>query len=152
MNFNAEIWTIKSIFKYKKYTFLTIVGSLVDITLFTLPAFFVAEVVKYLTNSQYNLAFQSIALYFIVGVVQVLFFGTAAYYNEVLAHRITTDMTFDLYKALQGRSLTYLDKFDIGQIMASATNDTRQVNIGLSPAIFPDIFASGCYLLVTGHF
>ena len=135
MNIHPELWVIKSIAKYRKYTTLTIIGSLVDITLFTLPAFFLALVIQSLTNKNYDNAFTIVGIYFIIGVIQVIFFGTAAYYNEVLAHRITTDMTIELYQALQSRSLTYLDKFDIGQIMARATNDTRQINIGLSPAI-----------------
>ena len=106
-----------------------------DIVFFTLPALFVAAVIQYLTIHDYNQAITVIGIYLVIGFIQSVFFGTAAYYNEVLAHRITTDMTMSLYKSLQDRSLTYLDKFDIGQIMASATNDTRQVNIGLSPAI-----------------
>lgn len=135
MNIHPEAWIIKSILKYRKYTLLTIIGAIVDITLFTMPAFFVASVIQALTEKNYNFAFLLVGIYLLVGIVQSLFFAMAGYYNEVLAHRVTTDMTQELYEALQGRSLTYLDKFDIGQIMARATNDTRQINIGLSPAI-----------------
>ena len=135
MNIRPELWVVKSTLKYRKLTAITIIGSLVDITLFTLPAYFLALVIQSLINADYANAFKLIGIYFIIGVIQVVFFGMAAYYNEVLAHRVTTDMTIELYKALQDRSLTYLDKFDIGQIMARATNDTRQINLGLSPAI-----------------
>lgn len=135
MDLKAEIWILKYIAKYPKYTLLTIIGSLVDIVLFTLPAYFVAELIRLLTEGNFSFGISLIGLYLLVGFIQSLFFGIAAYFNEVLAHRITTDMTLELYVNLQSRSLSYLDKFDIGQIMASATNDTRQVNIGLSPAI-----------------
>jgi ABC-type multidrug transport system fused ATPase/permease subunit len=135
MNIKAQLWVISLLFRYPKYLFLTTIGAIVDIVLFTTPAFFLGETIRILITGEPISSMANLILLFIaVVLVQITFFGIAAYFNEVLAHRITTDITYELYVKLQSRSLTYLDQFDIGQIMARATNDTRQLNIGLSPA------------------
>ena len=69
-----------------------------------------------------------------MAIIQSSNFFVATYFNEILARRITTDITADLFKTLQTRPLQYLDRIDLGEIMARATNDTRNLNIGLSPA------------------
>ncbi|MHA1990377.1 MAG: ABC transporter ATP-binding protein [Candidatus Hodarchaeales archaeon] len=131
----AQLWVIRELFKYKKMSFITTLGALVDIILFSTPPIFLAGIIEELFGSQrLEIVALWIFVFIIVAVVQVTFFFLAAYYNEVLAHRITTDISADLYMTLQNRSLSYLDRFDIGEIMARASNDTRRLNIGLSPA------------------
>jgi ATP-binding cassette subfamily B protein len=70
----------------------------------------------------------------IVSIVQAITFYIIATTNEILAHRVTTDMTADLFTSLQKRPLQYHDQIRIGDVMARSTGDTRIINIGLSPA------------------
>jgi ATP-binding cassette, subfamily B, bacterial len=90
-------------------------------------------------------------------VIQISLFFISSFVNEVLAHRMTTDMTYDLFESLQSRSLTYHDSKDVGDIMARATNDTRAVNMGLSPGVrmvlaVLVIWSVGAYVIVSIDF
>ncbi|MEL0163801.1 MAG: ABC transporter ATP-binding protein [Candidatus Heimdallarchaeota archaeon] len=70
-----------------------------------------------------------------ISIAQVLLFFLTSFINEILAHRVSTDMTADLFNELQGRSLSYHDSKDVGDIMARASNDTRTINMGISPGL-----------------
>ena len=131
----AQRWIIHKLFQYRLYLFLTTLGSILDIILFSLPPLFVAAIINELFGARRtSILIFIVILFLIVAVIQSSNFFMASYFNEILAHRITTDITADLFNTLQNRSLQYLDRIDLGEIMARATNDTRRLNIGLSPA------------------
>jgi len=54
---------------------------------------------------------------------------------EVLAQRFERDSRDELYVSLLGKSLSFHDQQRIGDIMARATNDVRQLNLMVSPGI-----------------
>ena len=53
----------------------------------------------------------------------------------VLAERFERDARDELYVSLLGKSLTFHDRQRIGDIMARATNDVRQLNFMFSPGL-----------------
>ncbi len=54
---------------------------------------------------------------------------------EVLAQRLERDTREELYVALLGKSQTFHDRQEMGDIMARATNDVRQLNLMMNPGI-----------------
>ncbi|MFQ5981668.1 MAG: ABC transporter ATP-binding protein, partial [Candidatus Heimdallarchaeota archaeon] len=89
-------------------------------------------------------------------IVQAGTFFVISITNEFLAHRVTTDMTADLFITLQQRPLSYHDRTRIGDVMARATGDTRIINIGLSPAfriigqiIVATLFSLGIFVIIS---
>lgn len=54
---------------------------------------------------------------------------------EVLAQLLERDCRDELYLNLLGKSLTYHGRQRVGDIMARATNDVRQINLMMSPGI-----------------
>jgi ABC-type multidrug transport system fused ATPase/permease subunit len=101
-----------------------------------IPIFISANIVGILIDGgDWDDVWGTYKLLIFLAVFQVVLFFISSFLNEVLAHRITTDMTYDLFQTLQTRSLTYHDNKDTGDIMARATNDTRSVNMGLSPGV-----------------
>lgn len=121
---------------YKLMTVLTIVGSIIEIILFSTPVVFIGLIIElFLTDSSSPTILTYLAYLFGLVIFQAIFFYFVATINEILAHRVTTDMTADLFSALQSRPVHYHDRVAIGDIMARATSDTRVINIGLSPAI-----------------
>jgi ATP-binding cassette, subfamily B, bacterial len=64
----------------------------------------------------------------------VLQFGRNAA-SEFLAQRLERDSRDELYVSLLGKSLTYHRQQRVGDIMARATNDVRQVNLLANPGI-----------------
>ncbi len=66
---------------------------------------------------------------------------------EVLAQRFERDSRDELYVSLLGKSLSFHDRQRIGDIMARATNDVRQLNLMVSPGLSL-IFNSAIHIVV----
>jgi ATP-binding cassette, subfamily B, bacterial len=137
---NGLLWIAKHHVKKPLLTFITCfvyLTAAIEVILFTYPIKISADVISRVIEGGGLTPDIIGSLWFLLGLagIQVLLFFSISFLNEVLAHRITTDMTQEFFESLQYRSLTYHDKQDIGNIMAMATGDTRTINIALSPAI-----------------
>ncbi len=144
-------WFFGHMSRYKNWFFLVALLALIEPILYMVPLFLSADIVQILFDGG---GWPSVKgkLYFLIPVafLQALVFFMTKFLNEVLAHRITTDITYDLYATLQNRSLAFHDQIDIGEIMARATNDTRAINIGLSPG-FTDLISTLSVWSVTAY-
>ena len=56
-------------------------------------------------------------------------------FNELLAQRMERDARDELYVSLLGKSQTFHSRQRIGDVMARATNDVRQLNFMFSPGL-----------------
>jgi len=66
---------------------------------------------------------------------------------EVLAQRVERDIRDELYIALLGKSMTFHNLQPVGDTMARATNDVREVNLMFSPGINL-VIGSAAFLLM----
>lgn len=71
----------------------------------------------------------------IAGVVRAAADFTQSYVNEILAHKVTKNVTKDFYENMLEKSQEFHDRVKIGDIMSRATYDSRQMNIFISPGI-----------------
>ncbi len=71
---------------------------------------------------------------------------------EIIGQRLERDLRDELYASLIGKSMTFHDRQQAGDVMARATNDVREINMMMNPGvnivmgsaaflIFPLIFA-----------
>ncbi|NPV09847.1 MAG: ABC transporter ATP-binding protein [Anaerolineae bacterium] len=67
--------------------------------------------------------------------------------NEFLAQRLERDARDELYLSLLGKSLSFHGRQRLGDVMARATNDVRQLNLMFSPGLRL-IFSSGMSLVI----
>ncbi len=70
-----------------------------------------------------------------LGVAYPLLNTLANFLREILAQRIERDVRDEFYLNLLGKSQSFHDAQRIGDIMARATNDVRQLNFLISPAL-----------------
>lgn len=127
-------------FKYFKRRFYWLViifsAAIIEPAMWLLPLFITSNLINAIMDGK---SFTSLLpqVYLMIGIMllQIILYLAASFMNEVLAHRVTTDMTFDLFVTLQNRSMSYHDRLDIGEVMSRATKDTRMINIGLSPGL-----------------
>jgi ATP-binding cassette subfamily B protein len=66
---------------------------------------------------------------------------------EVIGQRLERDVRAELYASLLGKSMTFHSLRPVGEIMARATNDVREINLMLNPGINL-IVGSGMFLLM----
>lgn len=71
----------------------------------------------------------------VAGVIRAAADFTQSYVNEVLAHKVTKNVTAEFYNDLLEKSQEFHDRVSIGEVMARATFDTRQMNIFIAPGI-----------------
>jgi ATP-binding cassette subfamily B protein len=71
---------------------------------------------------------------------------------EIIGQRLERDLRDELYASLIGKSMTFHDRQQAGEVMARATNDVREINMMMNPGVnivlgsaaflfFPLIFA-----------
>lgn len=66
---------------------------------------------------------------------------------EILAQRLERDIRDELYISLLGKSMTFFSLQPVGDTMARATNDVREVNLMFSPGINL-VVGSGLFLVI----
>ncbi|MBI5564036.1 MAG: ABC transporter ATP-binding protein [Chloroflexi bacterium] len=67
--------------------------------------------------------------------------------SEVIGQRLERDARHELYANLIGKSMTFHDQQSVGDVMARATNDVREVNLMLNPG-FNLVIGSAMFLIV----
>lgn len=133
---NEIKWITSYLMRYKLMFFFTICGSIVEIMLFSSPSLILGTIIDlFIVQSAFRDIFHWILILLALVTSQALVFYIVATVNEFHAHRVTTDMTADLFQSLQDRSMMYHNQTSVGDMMARATGDTRTINIGISPAI-----------------
>ena len=71
----------------------------------------------------------------IAGLVRTIGDYFQSYLNEVIAHKVTKNVTEEFYDNMLEKSQEFHDRIKIGDIMARATYDTRQMNIFIAPGL-----------------
>ncbi len=54
---------------------------------------------------------------------------------ETIAQRMERDVRDEFYTALLGKSMAFHDRIPVGEIMARATNDVREINLMFAPGV-----------------
>jgi ATP-binding cassette subfamily B protein len=67
--------------------------------------------------------------------------------SELLGQRLERDIRDELYVSLLGKSMTFHSLLPVGDTMARATNDVREINLMFSPGINL-VIGSGSFLLM----
>ena len=154
-----DITFVNWLFGYmKKYPFkfyFIIVMSILEPIAYLIPIFISADVIGILIQGgEWQEVWNLFKILIPISIAQILLFFFTSFINEILAHRVSTDITADLFQELQSRSLSYHDSKDVGDIMARASNDTRTINMGISPGLriliaFFSVWFVGLYVILT---
>ena len=116
---------------------IAVIGTIGNAALASLPAVQFGVVFSTLTDGSPNLEVihRSVLIILISQVARgVLQFGRNFGF-EVLAQRMERDVRDEFYIALLGKSMTFHSLQSVGDLMARATNDIREVNFLFSPGI-----------------
>jgi ATP-binding cassette, subfamily B, bacterial len=128
-------WLISHILRYK--------GPLAVFLLAEIALSIATSEVPVLTGQAFNVVLsghrgQLLTLSLVIlGLVAVLFvLGPAAVFgSEFVAQRLERDARDELYLSLLGKSQTFHNRQQVGDVMARANNDVRQLNALMNPGI-----------------
>ena len=119
------------------FVLLAVTGAVGNAALASVPAIYIgrvySEITKPLPNKDLILRFALIVLFsqVIRGILQF----ARNYGFELTAQRIERNVREELYISLLGKSMTFHALQSIGDLMARATNDVREVNFLFSPGL-----------------
>ena len=130
-------WIASHILRYKGYLAIFIVGTVLAEALnATVPGLTGAAFNEVLKAHPDPTALLRIALETLGVVLLLLLAGPAGVFgSEVIAQRLERDSREELYLSLLAKSQTYHNQQRVGDIMARATNDVRQLNPLMNPGV-----------------
>ncbi|HEX8995303.1 MAG TPA: ABC transporter ATP-binding protein [Ktedonobacterales bacterium] len=130
-------WILSHILRYKTYLAIFIVGTVLTQVLTAVVPNLIGSAFNEIVRPQPSMSALGVIALETLGIVAVLFFtGPAgAFGSEVLAQRLERDARDELYLSLLSKSQTYHNRQRVGDIMARATNDVRQLNPMINPGV-----------------
>ncbi|MEZ4683551.1 MAG: ABC transporter ATP-binding protein [Caldilineaceae bacterium] len=128
-------WIISHLFQYKRYLFTFLVAALATNILFSalprITGLAFDEVLKPAPSAQRLLWLALGALAIVIG--RGFIDLTNSFSVETLGQRLERDGRQELYISLLGKSQTFHNRQRVGDIMARASNDIRQLNPMMNP-------------------
>jgi ATP-binding cassette subfamily B protein len=130
-------WIISHVMRYKSYLAIFIIGTVLsEVLTATIPTL-IGSAFNEIVRPRPSISSLGVIALETLGVVALLFFtGPAGVFgSEVLAQRLERDTRDELYLSLLAKSQTYHNQQRVGDIMARATNDVRQLNPMINPGV-----------------
>jgi len=130
------IWMLSHAWEHKLFLFTALVGYLIGYSAFSYARILIGEAADIILNPTTQDAVIRISV-MITGVLVLDGIGSllGSMSTETLANRLERDSRHELYISLLGKSQTFHDQQRVGDIMARATDDVRQLNFTISPGI-----------------
>ncbi|HET9110866.1 MAG TPA: ABC transporter ATP-binding protein [Ktedonobacterales bacterium] len=130
-------WVISHALRYKGYLAIFIVGTILSQVLTAIIPNLIGSAFNEIVRPHPGLSALGVIALETLGIVGLLFFtGPAGIFgSEVIAQRLERDARDELYLSLLAKSQTYHNRQRVGDIMARATNDVRQLNPMINPGV-----------------
>ncbi|MFP4396409.1 MAG: ABC transporter ATP-binding protein, partial [Anaerolineales bacterium] len=130
-------WIISHLMRYPLLPLGTILAAVANNWAYSYRQVLIGEAFDLITTPGWeNAALLTLALALTAAAFGQGLTGLARnFFVEYLAQRIERDTRDELYVSLLGKSQTFHSKQRIGDIMARATNDVRQLNLMFSPGM-----------------
>lgn len=127
-------WIVAHILRYPLLPTAALLGNICSTVLFSLIFFVIGQAFDLVTNNpdRERLLFLALAVLAIRFVQGFMSLGSA-FATELLAQRTERDAREEVYISLLGKSQTFHNRQEVGDVMARATNDVQQLNFMINP-------------------
>ncbi|HET7377451.1 MAG TPA: ABC transporter ATP-binding protein, partial [Anaerolineae bacterium] len=133
----ASRWVLSHVLRHKLQIVVLLIGAIGNATGASIMFVMIGQAFNAVSAQPINYPLLSGAAWGIVlsqiirGVLQLgRNFG-----SEVIGQRLERDARHELYASLIGKSMTFHDQQSVGDVMARATNDVREINLMLNPGL-----------------
>lgn len=129
-------WIMSHIWRYKLLLIGAILLSVVDFMSYSYQNILIGQAADLILGAGGDDRLRELA----IGVLAVMLLSSFAFLfssllTETIAQRLEVDSRHELYTSLLGKSQTFHDRQRVGDIMARATDDVRQLNMMMSPGL-----------------
>jgi ATP-binding cassette subfamily B protein len=142
------IWIFSHALRYWWVIVIAIIGSIGNAVLAAVLPVILGKVYNILQSNQQD-AYLMKLIYLFIGsqVIRSLMMFSRNYGFEIIAQQVERSIRAELQINLLGKSMTFHSMHPVGDIMARATNDVREINLMFSPGINL-VFGSINFLIV----
>jgi ATP-binding cassette subfamily B protein len=147
-------WIFSHVRRHWIYIVGTLIGALGNAAGASLMPMFIGQAFDAMTQAppDYTVLLSAAILIVISQVVRGVLQLGRNFSSEIIGQRLERDLRDELYASLIGKSMSFHDRQQVGDVMARATNDVREVNLMMNPGvnlvigsmaflIFPILFA-----------
>lgn len=129
-------WFLSHVWRHRLFVFISLICFFIAYLSFSYARVLIGQAAEEILNPTTPNAITRISL-MVLGVLVLdgLSALVASIALETLANRVERDARHELYISLLGKSQTFHDQQRVGDIMARATDDVRQLNPTISPGI-----------------
>ncbi len=130
-------WLASHIWRHKLWLLGIVVGAVANAGGAALSPIFTGQAFDAIARPTPNLQALLVAAILIVisQVIRAILQLVRNFSAEVIGQRLERDVRDELYASLIGKSMTFHDRQSIGDIMARATNDVREINFLMNPGV-----------------
>ncbi|MCG3222684.1 MAG: ABC transporter ATP-binding protein [Candidatus Heimdallarchaeota archaeon] len=130
-------WFFKHLLREKLLSSILLIFLTIYILTVSITPFFIGDIFGELVkeNSSFTVILRLALFIALAGVIRATADFIQSYMNEVLAHKVTKNVTEEFYNDMLEKSQEFHDRVKLGDVMARATYDTRQMNIFISPGL-----------------
>jgi ATP-binding cassette subfamily B protein len=130
-------WVFSHIWRYKIFLLGILIGSLGNAGGGALLPIFIGQAFNAVTATPPNMQVLGMASLLIVisQLIRALLQLGRNFSSEIIGQRLERNTRDELYTSLIGKSMSFHDRQSIGDVMARATNDVREVNLLMNPGI-----------------
>ncbi len=130
-------WLASHIGRHKLWLLGIVVGAIANGVGAALSPIFTGQAFDAIARPTPNLQALLVAAILIVisQVIRAMLQLVRNFSAEVIGQRLERDVRDELYASLIGKSMTFHDRQSIGDIMARATNDVREINFLMNPGV-----------------
>lgn len=131
-------WIISHVARYRFFLTLFLLATIISNGLYSvIPVMtgWAFDAVLHPAPAGRDLLFYALAILGVV-LLQGVIYLSANLSVEVLGQRLERDARDELYLSLLGKSQTFHNRQRVGDIMARAANDVRQLNLMMNPGLF----------------
>lgn len=130
-------WVFSHIWRYKIFLLGILIGSLGNAAGGAMLPVFIGQAFNAVTQTPANLQVLGTAALLIVlsQLVRAVLQLGRNMSSEIIGQRLERNARDELYTSLIGKSMEFHDRQSIGDVMARATNDMREVNMLMNPGV-----------------
>lgn len=134
---NAERWIVSHVMRHKIFILTLLVGAIGNAAGGALMSVYIGQAFNAVMARpiQYNLIGVATVSIIVSQVVRGVLQLGRNFSAEVIGQRLERDTRHELYASLIGKSMTFHDQQSVGDVMARATNDVREVNLMMNPGV-----------------
>lgn len=146
---NAVRWIASHALRHWYFGVLVLVGAIANASLAGLVPIYLGQAFNAIVNTppQPNLLGRLALPILFTQILRSLLQWTRNFSAGVIAQRVERDIRDELYLSLLGKSMTFHNLQPVGDTMARATNDVREVNFLFNPGLNL-VIGSAIFLLV----